>query len=158
MLRKSLFSILTVFLGIAIAIVFEQGLRQLIQTLFKLSTDNNVYFVGKDFHLFASLYYYVSPGLLTIVLFFASSRSTIKQTIINVIIAISIFFSALTMVSYIDSNGKIAQCTACSDGKRGLNYNEINYDGITVVSLIIASIPSLIQLIKKRKSFMSITP
>src|SRR6478609_8752616 len=102
MLRKSLFSILTVFLGIAIAIVFEQGLRQLIQTLFKLSTDNNVYFVGKDFHLFASLYYYVSPGLLTIVLFFASSRSTIKQTIINVIIAISIFFSALTMVSYID--------------------------------------------------------
>jgi hypothetical protein len=158
MLRKVLFSVLTFFGGIAIAIVFEQELRQLIQALFKISTDNNIYFVGKDFDSFASTYYYLSPGILSLILFFASIRLTVEQTLINVLLAISIFFIALTLISYIDSNGKIAQCTACNDGKRSLNYNEINYDGITVVSLVLASIPSLTQLIKKRKLILSISP
>jgi hypothetical protein len=149
-LKKILFSAISFFLGIAIAIIFEKELRQLIQILFKISTNNKIYFVGKDVHLFASTYYYLAPGILGLVLFFASVASTAKQILINIVLTIPIFFAALIMVSYADSNGKIVQCTACNDGKRSLNYNEVNYDGITIISLVLASIPSLIQLIKKR--------
>lgn len=44
---------------------------------------------------------------------------------------------------YFDSSIKLLECTACDDGTRVLRYNDIRYDSIFVISLIISLLPVL---------------
>jgi hypothetical protein len=63
MIKKIGVNVLVIIIGLITSILIESELRQLIQTLFKSLTSNAIHFYGKDFHLFASSYYYISFGL-----------------------------------------------------------------------------------------------
>ena len=71
----------------------------------------------------------------------------LKVGIINIII----FGILLIGISTINANLKVIECTACDDGIRKLNWNEINYGLIIGTSIIISIIPNLIRIIKRRK-------
>ena len=71
-------------------------------------------------------------------------------------IAISLFFIATMMTSYIDSTSKIMECTACHDGIRSLHYNDVNYDFHFIVSLTGGLLP-LLWIYMKRKYFYNST-
>ena len=75
---------------------------------------------------------------------------TLSQLLGNILLATVLFFLTTTATSYITSLATVAQCTACSDGKRNLSYNEVNYDLIFLLSLFIATTPMLIASIRRR--------
>ena len=63
----------------------------------------------------------------------------------------SIFFISTFLFSYIESNLKIIECTACDNEKLKLHFNHINYDLIFISSLVISLIPLLILKIKNSR-------
>ncbi|WP_133535503.1 hypothetical protein [Tenacibaculum caenipelagi] len=75
----------------------------------------------------------------------------LAQVLKNGIISFLIFWSLIIGISAIEANIKIVDCTACNDGNRKLNWNEINYGLILGTSAIISIIPNLIRIIKPTK-------
>ncbi|MDP5105609.1 MAG: hypothetical protein NWQ31_05495, partial [Polaribacter sp.] len=69
----------------------------------------------------------------------------------NGILSILIFVIILIGISGVDANMNIIECTACNDGIRKLNWNDINYGMILGISVIISIIPNLIRIIKRTK-------
>ena len=152
MIKKIGVSIVLLVLGLIISVLAEPKLRLLIQTLFKSLTNNAIHFYGKDFHLFASPYYYLSFGLLLLVAWFSWNGLTSKQKILYGLMTTLIFFVSIISISWLNSNAMIIECTACNDGTRGIHYNDINYDGIIIGSLFLSMIPSGLRLVRRRKA------
>jgi hypothetical protein len=151
MIKKIGVSIVLLVLGLIISVLAEPKLRLLIQTLFKSLTNNAIHFYGKDFHLFASPYYYLSFGLLLLVAWFSWNGLTPRQKIIIGLVTTLIFLISIILISWLSSNAMIVECTACNDGTRGIHYNDINYDGIIVGSLFLSMIPSGLRLMRREK-------
>lgn len=152
MIKKIGVSIVLLVLGLIISVLAESKLRLLIQALFKSLTNNVIHFYGKDFHLFASPYYYLSFGLLLLVAWFSWNGFILKQKILYGLVTALIFFVSIIVISWLNSNAMIIECTACNDGTRGIHYNDINYDAIIIGSLFLSMIPSGIRLMRRRKA------
>lgn len=152
MIKKIGISIVLLVLGLIISVLAETKLRLLIQTLFKGLTNNAIHFYGKDFHLLASPYYYLSFGLLLVIVWFSWIGLTSKKKITYGLVTTMIFFISIISISWLNSNAMIVECTACNDGTRGIHYNDINYDGIIVGSLFLSMIPSGLRLMRTRKA------
>jgi len=138
-------------LGIAGAFLSEGPLRKFIQHLYRLSTNDAIYFVGKNFHLFASNFYYLSFGLFTCLFWLVMKKQKAKKIFLISILTISIFIINIIVNCFFDSNVKLVECTGCNDGTRGLNYNEINYEWIVLSGLYLSMIPCVINLWKRLK-------
>jgi hypothetical protein len=151
MIKKIAISIGLLVLGLAISVFAEPKLRHLIQTLFRISTNNGIHFYGKDFHLFASVYYYLSFGLVLLTIWFSWNGLTPRQKVVDGLLTTMIFFIAIIIISWLNSNAMIVECTACNDGTRGIHYNEISYDVIIIGSLFLSMMPSGLRLIRRRK-------
>lgn len=149
MMKKILINLLIITLGLITSLLIESHLRKLIQTLFKTLTGNAIHFYGKDFYLFASPYYYICFGLFFLIIWISWTNQSSSQKILNGLLTIVIFLLSLMAISWLDGTLKIVECTACNDGRRGIHYNDINYDGIIMISLAISIIPTVILLIKK---------
>lgn len=152
MIKKIGISIALLVLGLAIAMFAEPRLRHFIQFLFRSLTDNAIRFYGKDFHLFASPYYYLSFGVLLLTIWFSWSGLTSRQKTIDGLSTLTIFFVAIIIISWLNSNRLIVECTACNDGTRAIHYNDINYDGIIIGSLVLSMIPSGLRILRRRSS------
>ena len=139
-------------LGLIVSALVEYRLRQIIQSLFKNLTNGAIHFYGKDFHLFASVYYYLSFGMSFLVFLILYNGSSLKQRLIGVILAVGAFLMAVTIICWFEANRMIVECTACHDGTRGIHYNDINYDGVAMVGLLVALIPGMIRVVWKRRS------
>lgn len=148
MVKKIGIGFFTFALGLATSIFVESGLRRLIQTLFKILTSNAIHFYGKDFHLFASSYYYLSFGLLFLIIWIFWNGLSTKGKIANGLMTLVIFFISIVMLSWWGSMAKIVACTACNDGTRGIHYNDVNYDAIIAISLLISILPTGFRQIK----------
>jgi hypothetical protein len=61
------------------------------------------------------------------------------------------------MLSLLDSNGRIAECTACRNGIRRIHYDDINYDAIICISLWASIIPIGLRQIKLAREKNSIS-
>jgi hypothetical protein len=152
MIKKIGISIGLLLLGTAISVFTESSLRNLIQALFKSLTNNAIHFYGKEFHLFASPYYYLSFGVVLIVMWFSSDGLSARQKLMDALLTIILFFVAVIAISWVNSNLMIVECTACDDGTRGIHYNDINYDGIIAGSLLSSLIPSCRRFFRRRSS------
>lgn len=151
MIKKIITSIGLLLLGTAVSILLESSLRKLIQTLFKSLTHNAIHFYGKDFHLLASRYYYLSFGVLFLLIWFSWYGLTTRQKLTDGLVTIILFCFAVIAISWVNSNFMIVECTACN-GTRGIHYNDINYDAIIVSGLLASLIPSCRRLIRQRSS------
>ncbi len=138
--------------GVIVSILAESSIRSFIRVTYKFATNNRIYFVGKDFHLFASYYYYLGFGLSITLFYLAVNHLYWKKKIIHGVVFIVVFIGAIFLVSAIDSNLKLISCTMCDDGTMPVRFNWINYDGITILSLALSSIPCLIFFFKRRKN------
>lgn len=67
------------------------------------------------------------------------------------ILSILIFTVFLIAISSLDANMKVAECTACDDGIRTIDWNGISYGLILGISILISIIPSLVALINNLK-------
>lgn len=152
MVKKFGISVGLLVLGVTISVMAESKLRYLIQTLFKTSTNNAIHFYGKDFHLFAGVHYYLGFGLLLPIIWISWNGLTSRQKTLDGLLTTIVFFVAIVIICWLNSNEMIVECTACNDGTRGIHYNDINYDGIVVGSLLLSMIPSGLRLVRRKSA------
>ena len=150
---KKLKNILTLLLLFAVAVLsafyFEEYYRSFARYFIKYFSDNKIQFVGKNFHLFTSNYFVLSFGVFCVIFIKLIKEEALKLIFWNNFIVISLFAVTTITISYIFSVIKIAECTACDDGIRKLQYNEINYDVIFITSLVVTLVPLILLKIKK---------
>ena len=104
--------------------------------------------IGKDFEFYASDYYYLSIGFGFFFIAFDNVKRKSSQLIVNSLVALILFCAAVITLSTIDASMKIAECTTCDNGILELHKNEINYDLIVIVSVLIAIVPNLFRIVR----------
>jgi len=144
LIKKIIIGVLCFILGMVIGFYLESSFRVIIQDIFKWTTSNKIQFIGKNFSFFSdkSFEYFLGFGLMLFVLINLKSKPI--QVFKNLIICLFIFIISIFIISAIDANIKIVECTACDNG--------INYSLIISTSIIISIIPCLIQIIKQLKA------
>lgn len=137
--------------GFIVAYLFEDYYRQLVRFSFKFFNGDNILFIGKNFHLFASYSFVTAFGLFVSLTFlllkFSSRPNRLKRTCI----AIIFFFATTILVTAFDSMRLVVECTACNDGIRRLTFNQPTYDKYFIISLTIAVAYLLTTYLLERK-------
>ncbi len=139
-------------LTVVVSFYFENYYRVFIRQLFNFFQGDKIKFVGKNFHMFASPYLLVSFGLFCVILTILLYRQCKKRRLISFGFTILLFFITTFATTYFDSTGYVIECTACNDGVRNLNYNEINYDYHFITSLVVGLLPLLWTFFKNKIS------
>lgn len=128
--------------SIFLTFYFEGSYREFIRRLYIiLSTGKISYHIPrKDMHFPSNLV------VLSLGFFLAMQIYYIKRThkIQSITYILLLFISTTITYSFFDSNFKLIQCTACDDLKLVLYYDDIKYDNIFVLSLILAVIPTIV--------------
>src|SRR5215203_1795400 len=150
---KIIFLLLLVFaLTITLAVYFENSYRVLVRFFFISFQGDKIKFIGKNFHLFASPYFVVTFGLLSVLLTMLLYGQSNKRRFVYLFLTIVLFFITTIATTYIDSFSKVVECTACQDGVRSLHYNAVNYDFHFITSLLVGLLPLLWTFLKKQIS------
>lgn len=134
--------------ALIIAFLTDAYVREIIQEIFKWSTDNRIKFIGKGFEFYASDYYYLAIGMGFFFIAFDNVKRKSSEIIVNSLVALILFCAAVFTLSTIDASLKVAECTSCDDGILELQKNAVNYDLIVIVSVLIAIIPNLFRITK----------
>ncbi len=131
-------------LGLTIGVFSEDSLHQLVRHLYVRLTYDKISFDLPKFDLyFFSIPFIISLGLYFIVLLFLLGRQTSRQRVINSFLTLIFLISAFLISCYFDANIKLIECTACDDGTRVLNFYDINYTKIFIVTLLSSCIPCI---------------
>ena len=150
---KIILLLLLVFaLTITLAVYYENSYRVLVRFFFKYFQGDKIKFVGKNFHLFASPYLVVAFGLFSVILTMLLYGQSNRKRFVYSFSTIILFFIATITTTYLDSFGKVVECTACQDGVRSLGYNAINYDFHFITSLVVGLLPLIWIFLKKQIS------
>ena len=96
------------------------------------------------------IFFLLTLGLILVIFSIENSDKNNSQIFINLIRSLFIFFISIILISAVDANLKVIECTNCIDGIRKLNWNDINYGIILGSSNLISIIPSLIKIKKKQ--------
>lgn len=151
MTKKIIFGILAFVIGFGFALYTESFFRDIIQDIFKWSTSDKIRFVGKNMYIFSDKTYYITLGIIPLILTLENLNQKRTEILKNGIICLLILGVSLFTISAIDANIKVAECTACDNGIRKLHWNGINYGLIVGSSAILSIIPSLYRIIKQIK-------
>ena len=147
-----LFLLLVFALTITLAVYYENSYRVLVRFFFKYFQGDKIKFIGKNFHLFASPYFVVSFGLFSVLLTMLLYGQSNRRKFIYLFLTIALFFITTIATTYIDSFGKVVDCTACLDGVRSLHFNAVNYDFHFITSLVVGLLPLLWTFLKRQIS------
>ena len=151
MIKKLLIIIVTLIVGLITSYLLEGFFREQIQRIFKWATSDHIKFIGKNFYIFSGLFYYLSFAVSFAAFGILNFNQPFKRIINNGLIGIFIFILSVIGISSFDANLKVIECTACQDGIRKLQWNEINYDLILGISALLFIIPSLVWKLKKQR-------
>jgi glycerol uptake facilitator-like aquaporin len=150
---------LTIFIGIIaayflalLAFTYEENYREFIRNLYQQLTENKISFKNDVKYLhFASGEFISAFVIFLISKFILLKRQENRQRIKNIVIGMLLIIISTIVICYIDSNGKLIECTACDNGRRVLGFNDINYDFIFITSLLFGISPTILTEIKNRK-------
>ncbi len=151
MIKKIVFGVIAFVIGVAIDFYAQSFFREQIQNIFLWSTSGSMKFHGKNFYPFGSNFSFFSFGLAFSLFLFANLKQIPKRIIRSGVLSTLIFVVLVIIISSIDANIKVAECTACENGIRSIRWNDINYGRILGVSILISVIPSMIFLMENRK-------
>ena len=142
MTRKIVDLIGLAFFGLVISIFAQNRLEHFVQTLFRKLTGNLIHHYGTEFYGLSSPFYYLSFGRIVIVVWVSWNGITGKQKMFDGLLMTLIFFTAITVMSWLICSGIIIECDACEDEILAIDYCKINYNGIVLGSLVLSMIPS----------------
>lgn len=144
--------IITAYFLVLLAFTFEENYREFIRNLYQQLTENKISFKNDVKYLhFASGEFISSFVIFLISKFILLKRQENKQRIKNIVLGMLLIIISTIVICYIDSNGKLIECTTCDNGKRVLGFNDINYDFIFITSLLFGILPAIVTEIKNRK-------
>ena len=147
-----LFLLLVFVLTITLAVYYENSYRVLVRFFFKYFQGDKIKFIGKNFHLFASPYFVVAFGLFSVLLTMLLYGQSNRRKFIYLFLIIALFLITTIATTYIDSFGKVVECTTCLDGVRSLHFNAVNYDFHFITSLVVGLLPLLWTFLKRQIS------
>ncbi|WP_264550131.1 hypothetical protein [Flavobacterium sp. N2820] len=147
-MKKIILRIIIFFIGAGIAFLTESFFRGFIQDVFQISTSDKIQFIGKNINFIPNIIFFPTLGLSLVIISIENSNKNSSQILINIIRSLIIFFISIIVISAIDANLKVIECTACIDGIRKIKWNDINYGMILGISLLISIIPCLIKIKK----------
>ena len=150
-MKKIILRIIIFLVGVGIAFLTESFFRGFIQDVFQISTSDKIQFIGKNIYFIPNIIFLPILGLSLVTLSIENSNKNNFQIFINILRSLLLFFISIILISAVDANLKVIECTACIDGIRKIKWNDINYGIILGSSLLISIIPSLIK-IKKTNS------
>ncbi|HYH14850.1 MAG TPA: hypothetical protein VD794_06515, partial [Flavisolibacter sp.] len=136
----------------ACAFYLEEPFRRLTRWLYQFFTNYRISFVGKNFHLFASAIFLASFGFYSVLLYHLMLRLEKHRRVFWAIVTLLTFAVVLSIVTAFDSNAQIMTCTACKDNKLAIRYNDLSYDTIFIVGLVVSLIPLVTTLYKQQKN------
>lgn len=140
-------------LGVVTAFVAEDFYRQLVRFIFKFFNDDKINFIGKNFHLFASIKFVLAFGLFCSLTFIILNRNKFYNRAKAILYLTSIFLLITTVIALFDSKRLIIECTACNDGIIKLTYNEITYDFYFITSLLLSLLVTNLFVFRHNKNF-----
>lgn len=124
--------------GVISAIWFEKIYRKFVRDLFILFNGDKINFVGKNFHLLASIKFVVAFGLFCSATFIILRLNKFYNIIKAFLSLLSSFFCTTILISLLDSKRLIIECTNCNEGVKILSFNAITYDFYFILSLIVS--------------------
>jgi len=116
LIKKIIFGIIALIIGFVCALYSDSFLRFKIQDIYLLSTSNKIEFIGKNFFFFNNDSYYLGFGGAFLILYLANYNNKLSLILKNVFISVFIFIICLIVISTIDANLKLVECTACENG------------------------------------------
>lgn len=130
--------------SVVLSFYFEDKYEKIVRSLYETLSYHKISFrsPAKYFH-FASDLFVFSFGLYTTILGFFVIRQKTRQRFLNIIFTLFFLVISTILYCYFNSSIKLIECTACDTGTLTLNFNDINYDKIFVISLMISAIPTL---------------
>lgn len=150
-MKKIILRIIIFLVGVGIAFLAESFFRGFIQNIFQISTSYKIQFIGKNIHFIPNIIFLLILGLSLVILSIENSNKNNSKIFINIIRSLLLFFISIILISAVDANLKVIECTACIDGIRKIKWNDINYGIILGISLLISIIPSLTNIFKNSK-------
>jgi amino acid transporter len=151
MFFKILIAIIAAYFLALFAFAYEENYREFIRNLYELLTENKISFknYGKYLH-FASVEFISAFLMFLVSTCILLKRQEKKQRARNIILGLLLLIISTITFCYIESNGKLMECTACNNGKKVMEFNDINYDLIFISSLIFGILPAIVTEIRNR--------
>lgn len=149
---RILLSILLFIGAVYLSVLYSSEYRKIIRWLFEFLSHKQITFhhPAKYFHFGRSPFVF-SIAFFLVVVFNLSYRLTKKQVVLNTMCSLLLFSICTLVYSELNWQYLILECTICDDGLRTINYHDIHYDLIMMLSLLFASIPWMISEIKLRR-------
>lgn len=149
---RIILSILIFVSSVYLSFIYESEYRKIVRWLYEFLTNNKISFnhPAKYLH-FASGAFVSSISIYLVVILNLIFKHERRTLLINTCLSLTLFPISLVLYSIVDSNLKIIECTMCDDGLRTLDYNDILYDRIMILSLIISLIPWIISEYKNMR-------
>ena len=140
--------------GLTIAIISEDHFHRLVRYLYEVLTKNKINFHIQKLELyFFSLPFIISVGLYSMILFYLLRKQSSNQRNVNFILTLILLSSSIPLICYIDANIKLIECTACKDGFRELNFSDISYSTILILSLLTSLIPPVWTIVNRPQPY-----
>lgn len=133
-------------MGVLFSFFAESHLRNIVFDLYQWTTNGGIQFRGKLIFYYASPFYYLSFGLITLLLIIDFSRQSSKKMRNSGLMWLLIFVFTLVACCTLDAHFKILECTNCDNGVRVLGYSKVNYGLILGFSILLSGIPSLVRV------------
>lgn len=148
-LKLYLYSILLLLISSALAFYFESNYEHGVRILYEKLSNHKILFLDhSNYSPLTRGSFILSFGLFISLTYYLLIHQTLKQKIINVVLAGILFILSTIAYCYFNGLFKQIECTACDDGIRVLKYSDINYDFIFVSSLLTALLPTVLTAIK----------
>lgn len=93
--------------------------------LFDTLQSGRITLIGKNFYIFPPVVFVASLGVFSCIMVYTLQKSSRKLLLI--FISLLVFFISSVLTAWLDSTGKIVECTACNDGRRTIYINDIAY-------------------------------
>lgn len=152
LIKKILIGILGFILGLILGFYFEGFFRELIQDIFRFTTSDRIEFVGKNISIFSDKTFVYFLGFAVMLFLLSNINLKTKRVLKNVILCLLIFGISIFLISAINANLKVIECTACDSGIVKIHWNNINFGFTIGLSSILSTIPNIIILIDKIKA------
>lgn len=131
-----------VFVAAVIASFFiQKPFARMARYFYSTFTHNKLYFTGKYFRLFPSDAFILSFGIFCVLFTTLLFRHTVRQGLRRAGLVMALFFASVAIIACFNAHIYLAECTACSDGRRAMSARDLKYDNLFIMGLVIALLP-----------------
>jgi len=135
-----------------LAVYFEFDFRVLVLRCCLLLTNHDIHFVGKNFLFFPTGDFQLYFSIFSTLIAFGLIKSKGQKWLLKIGMILILLFLTLVSSCWIYAAGKVAECTACQNGQRTIRYNEVPYNIIFLVSLLVPLMAFIIfDILTRRK-------